>query len=196
MPLVLPCDRFTALVKRPLMAVAVSCLGFFCGAAALVGQVSREYDVKAVFLLNFAQFVEWPPESFSEDHTPFTIGILGEDPFKRSMDSVVRNETVRNRPVVVQRYRQIEEVQSCQILFVCASEERALPQILNQLRGRPILTVSDIDRFADRGGMIALYLADQKVRLRINHQAARAANLTISSKLLRVADVISSEPGP
>jgi hypothetical protein len=189
--LVLPSGPSCALVKRTF--ISLSCLVLLWSGVDLFGQVSREYDVKAVFCLNFAQFVEWPTEAFPDSRTPITIGILGEDPFKRSIDTVVRNETVRNRPVVVQRYQQLGEIETCHILFISASEAQHLPKILQHMRGRPVLTVSEIDGFADRGGMIALYTSSQKVRLRINNKAARAANLTISSKLLRLADIVSTE---
>jgi hypothetical protein len=162
------------------------------GCAAL-GQVSREYDVKAVFLFNFAQFVDWPADAFPTPETPFTIGILGSDPFGRALDDVVREERVRNRKVVVRHFQRVEEVRVCHILFIGTSEARRLPQILAELQGRPILTVSELDQFAPQGGMIRFYTEAAKVRLRINNEAARLAHLTISSKLLRLADVFNPD---
>ena len=151
-------------------------------------------DLKAVFLFNFAQFVEWPADTFPEARTPFVIGILGTDPFKGALQTVVRNETVRDRPVVMRRYDRVEQVSRCHILFIGASEARRLPQILTALRGRPVLTVSELDDFARQGGMIRFVTESGRVRLRINNDAARAAGLMISTKLLRVAEVASPEP--
>src|SRR5205809_35803 len=81
-----------------------------------------EYQLKAVFLFNFAQFVEWPPEAFPEARTPLVIGILGEDPFGAYLDETVRGETVYNRPLTVQRYSQVEETKTCHVLFISPSE--------------------------------------------------------------------------
>jgi YfiR/HmsC-like len=150
-----------------------------------------EYQVKAVFLFNFAQFVDWPPQAFPEAQTPLVIGVLGEDPFGAYLDETVRNEKVNNRPLAVQRYRHVEEIKTCHVLFISRSEVDQLEQILVRLQGRNILTVGDADGFAVRGGMIRFVLAENKIRLRINLEAAKGANLTISSKLLRPAEIVA-----
>jgi hypothetical protein len=152
-----------------------------------------EYQLKAVFLFHFAQFVEWPPDAFPEAHTPLVIGVLGEDPFGAYLDETVRGETVNNRSLVVHRYQRAEEIETCHVLFISQSEADRLEEILASLKGRHILIVSDIGGFAARGGMIRFVLAENKIRLRINLAAAKDANLTISSKLLRPAEIV--EPG-
>ena len=151
-----------------------------------------EYRVKATFLLQFAQFVDWPPKVFSGAQTPLVIGVLGEDPFGNFLDETVRGETVERHALAVQRYRRVEEIKNCQVLFVSRSEESRLEEIAAVLKGRNILMVGDGERFAYRGGMIQFVTEANKIRLRINLDAARAANLTISSKLLRLATVIKT----
>src|SRR5947207_13490122 len=79
---------------------------------------SKEYQIKAVFLFNFAQFVDWPTNAFPEVQTPLVIGVLGEDPFGSYLDETVRGEKVNNRPLVIQRYRRADEIKSCHILFI------------------------------------------------------------------------------
>jgi hypothetical protein len=149
---------------------------------------SAEYQVKAVFLFNFAQFVDWPPKAFPDPQAPLVIGVLGEDPFGTYLDETVRGEKANNRPLVVQRYHRIGEIKTCHVLFISRSETDRFEQILNSLRGRNILTVSDAEDFAQRGGMIQLVTEKNKIRMRINLEAVKAANLTISSKLLHVAE--------
>lgn len=156
------------------------------------GQQYTEYDLKAVFLYNFAQFVEWPPEAFPDEKMPLVIGVLGIDPFGPRLDEIVREERVHNRKLVVQRYLKVEEVKIVHILFISQSERRKLDQILAQLRGRKILTVSDIEGFTQRGGIIGFFMENNKIRLRINLGAAKLANLTLSSKLLRVAETVAN----
>ena len=152
---------------------------------------SPEYQLKAVFLFNFAQFVEWPASAFPSLETPLVIGVLGEDPFGPYLDETVREEKVNDRPLVVRRYRSVEEISGCHILFVSREEEGRVPDILDHLRGRSILTVSDADRFATRGGMIRFVTDRNRIRFRINLEAAKAANLTLSSKLLRAAQIVA-----
>ena len=152
---------------------------------------SREYQVKAVFLFNFAQFVEWPTNAFPEVQTPFVIGVLGEDPFGAYLDETVRGEKVNNRSLVVERYRRAEEIKTCHVLFISRSEVNRLAEILANLKGRNILTVGDAESFAQRGGMIRFVTEKNKLRLKVNLEAAKAANLTISSKLLRSAEIVT-----
>jgi len=154
---------------------------------------SREYSVKAVFLFNFAQFVEWPTTAFHEAETPLVIGVLGEDPFGAYLDETVRGEKVNNRPLVIERYHRVEEIKTCHILFISRSETDRLEKIFTALKGRNILMVGDSDRFCGRGGTIRFVTEKNKTRLRVNLEAAKAANLTISSKLLRPAEIVTPE---
>jgi hypothetical protein len=152
---------------------------------------SPEYQLKAVFLFNFAQFVEWPPSAFAGPDTPLVIGVLGEDPFGSYLEETVRGETVNGRPLEVRRYRGVGEIGTCHILFVSRRGEDQLQGALDSLRGRSILTVSDAEGFARRGGMIRFVTDRNRIRLRINLEAAQAAGLTLSSKLLRPAHIVS-----
>ena len=151
----------------------------------------KEYQVKAVFLFNFAQFVEWPPAAFADDKSPIVIGILGDDPFGAYLDEVVRAERVGNRPMRVERYQRVDEITTCHVLFISRSEESRLGQIFASLKDRTILIVGDSDDFIQRAGMIQLATSQGKIHLRINMNAARTANLTISSKLLRSAELVT-----
>jgi hypothetical protein len=151
-----------------------------------------EYQLKAVFLFNFTQFVEWPAEAFPESQTPLVIGILGEDPFGTYLDEAVAGEKANNRQLVVERYRRPQDIKLCHILFISRSEADRLEQILAGVSGRRILTVGDVDGFAGRGGMIRFVTERNKIRLKINLEAAKAAKLTISSKLLRPADIVTT----
>jgi hypothetical protein len=149
-----------------------------------------EYQVKAVFLFNFAQFVGWPPSAFADSVAPLVICVFGEDPFGPYLDETVRGETVQAHPLAVQRYHRVEQTKGCHILFVGRQEQDRLDEILDTLKGRPALTVSDAEGFARRGGMIRFMTDRNRIRLRINLEAARSANLTLSSKLLRPAQIV------
>lgn len=152
------------------------------------------YQVKAVFLFNFSQFVDWPPAAFAGPRSPITICVLGHDPFGAALDDIVQGEIVNGRPLEVQRYRSVAELGDCHILFIDRSEQSRLGEILAQLDGRSVLTVGDSDGFARRGGMIRFMTVGNKIRLRVNLDAAQAAGLTISSKLLRPAEIVKSDP--
>jgi hypothetical protein len=166
---------------------------FGCG--TVLAAAPSEYQLKAVFLFNFAQFVEWPPQAFKAPDAPFIICVLGQDPFGGDLDAAVRGEAIMGHPLVVKRYQSADEVEACQILFIGDSELGRLDRILGSLGHRAVLTVSDIDRSAEHGAVIQFTSAHNRLRLRINVAAAKAAGLTISSKLLRPSEIVEAREG-
>lgn len=162
-----------------------------CSSSFLSAQTAaiREYQVKAVFLFNFTQFVEWPSTSFSSPQAPFVIGILGNDPFNSYLTEAIYGERVNGHPLVTQHYNTVENVETCHILFISQSEINNMENILSRLKDRSILTVSDANTFSQYGGMIKFVTKNSKIQLKINPDAATAAKLVISSKLLRSAEI-------
>jgi hypothetical protein len=152
--------------------------------------VSKEYQIKAVFLFNFAQFVKWPDRVFTRSDEPFRIGILGDDPFDGFIDATVQGEKVDGHPLVIQRYASVADIKVCQILFISRSESEKMEGILSDLKGKNILTVADSEGFIKSGGIVLLSKEENKIRLQINLEAAKNANLSISSKILRLAEIV------
>lgn len=153
-----------------------------------------EREVKAVFLFNFVQFVDWPANSFSSPEAPIVIGILGNDPFGRVLDDVVMGETVKGRPIVVTRFRRVEDIKACHVLFISPSEAAMYERILAALDTQPTLTVGETERFTALG-MVRFLTEQNRVRLEVNVEKAKAAGLTISSNLLRAARIVNAPRG-
>jgi hypothetical protein len=149
-----------------------------------------EYEVKAGFLYHFGWFVDWPAATVQRSEPAFIIGVLGASPFGDVLDDVMQGKAIHERPVVIQYYQRVEDALSSHILFISAAEEPRLSSILTVLDGASVLTVSDMARFAERGGMIALRIVDRKVHFDINVAATEHAGLKLSSQLLRLAKVI------
>lgn len=170
--------------------ILLSLLATLAVAAAAPAQEFRETDLKAVFLLRFGSFMQWPVPTAGNSDAAFTIGVLGDDPVAAVLEQAVQGETVAGRPVRVERYRNVGQVSGCEILFISRTKREHLPRILDVMRGRPVLTVSDIEDFTERGGMVGLTSDERRIRLRINVGAARQAGISISSKLLRVVEVV------
>lgn len=152
---------------------------------------SKERQLKAAFLFNFSQFVEWPSAAFSDSQSPLVIGILGDDPFGSSLDQLVSNEKVNNRPLLIQRYKSVSDIKSCHILFITISNKDELEETFGKLKGRNILTVGDTRNFIRQGGMIRFLTENDKIKFQINVETARAEGITISSKLLRLAEIVT-----
>jgi hypothetical protein len=155
---------------------------------------SKEYQLKAAFLFNFAQFVEWPPSAFPNTDTPISICILGENPFGSALDETVRGAIVHNRRLLIQRAPRVENLKDCHLIFISRSETARIAGVLAELEPRAVLTVSEVEGFAQRGGIINMYLAGNKVRFEINLAVARRKGLKISSELLSLGRLIETDP--
>jgi hypothetical protein len=155
---------------------------------------ASEYQIKAAFLYNFAKFIEWPADAHLADAQTFTIGLLGADPFGPDI-AVIEGKQVKDKPLRIVRGQTLEELKGCQVLFIGALPAADLERVLKTLKGRPVLTVGEAENFAHHGGMIHLMTVENKVRFEINVQTAEQAGLKISSHLLRLARIVSTQDG-
>lgn len=151
---------------------------------------TSEYQLKAAFLFNFLQFVDWPAAAFADPTQALSICVLGPDPFGSELDAIIAGERVGGREIQIQRLTQIEAASGCHLLFVNVHSQQQLRGMLERLKGQPILTVSDAPPFADLGGMIEFVTQNDRIRLRVNLRAASDAQLHLSSKLLRRSEIV------
>jgi hypothetical protein len=145
-----------------------------------------EYQVKAAFLYNFVKFVEWPSEAFASETAPIVIGVLGDSPFGTDLEKMIKGKTINGRELAV-RPVSMPELKLCQIVFICRSEKKRINEVFRALQGSSTLTVGELDRFTESGGMINFVMEGNKVRFEIKGDAAKQAGLKISSKLLSLA---------
>jgi hypothetical protein len=151
-------------------------------------------QVKALCLLNFAKYVEWPTNAFPYTNSPILIVLQGDGPFTTALQSSIKDRTIDGRRITIQVLHSGDAIPVCHILFVSSAESSREPGILKQLNGRPVLTVGEAPSFAGAGGMINFVVRNGKVRFDINMDSARKAGLRISSNLLQLADTVSDKP--
>jgi uncharacterized protein DUF4154 len=161
------------------------------GTAAAETDRPTDYQVKAAFLYNFAKFVKWPEETVAGPR--FVVVVVGEDPFGDSLDRAFAGKTVLGRPVEVRRTHDVRQAGGAHIVFIGASERSRLGPILSALRGGNALTVGDMDRFADGGGMIGFRLKDATVRFEVNLREVKQARLQMSSQLIKLAQRVIAD---
>jgi hypothetical protein len=185
-------SRFSSIGAAFAVLACVVVLGLSARPSA---QSSNEYEVKAVFVLNFVKFVEWPESAFVDRSSPLVIAIVGDDPFGGALDRIILEKTINGRSLVLKKVSAAADFTAFQVLFISASERQRAPAILKNVIGTRALTVSDMDDFCGMGGMIHLSKQDQRIRFEVNLAAAAHAGLSISSKLLGLARSVYSEKG-
>ena len=156
-------------------------------------QVS-EYEVKAIFLQKFTAFIDYPKESgIDEKSKPFTIGVIGENPFGNILEDYYSIIEIKDKKVKILYISDTSEISSCNILFISKSEKKHLSEILSFTRHKPILTVSDSKGFAERGVLINFYLDYEKVRFEINYKAVKESGIYMNFRLLNIARIVETE---
>jgi hypothetical protein len=148
-----------------------------------------EYQVKAAFLFNFAKFIEWPAQAFPARDSAFTICPVG-DPFQGALERTVQGETWNGRPLSVRRIESGGEVRGCHIVFVSQAAAGRNMEILTAAANAPVLTVGETEDFIRAGGIIRFIEAGRRIRFEINPDAADRVALRLSSRLLRLADIV------
>jgi len=172
----------------PLAGLLTTASGGFAAEGSL-----PEHQVKALFLLNFAKYVDWPAEAFADPGSPIVIAVLGESKVTQEMQKMLAGRNANGRPIVLRHLASGEDPGGCHILFITAAEQPHASAILSKLGHASVLTVGESNDFLDCGGIINLARRDQKVALEVDLNAARNSGITISSKLLSVAAVVKGK---
>jgi YfiR/HmsC-like len=157
---------------------------------ALTADRDSEYQVKAAFLVNFARFVEWPPQSFAAASDPLVFGVYGNGVFSAALDQAVIGKMIDGRRAVIRRTSELGALRSCHVVFLPASEINHFQEVSNGLGGLSVLLVGETESFAERGGVINFILENERVRFEISPSAAARVHLKISSKLLQLAVIV------
>lgn len=155
-------------------------------AAPLLAQNDQEYLVKAAFIYKFVLFAEWPGDKAVGHRSSLDICVIGDSPLLKTA-SVFKQASNSKLTLTLMQEKNAAAAAHCHIVFIGDIEERRLPEVLSAFKGKPILTVSDINGFADNGGMIGFVMRDDKVKLIVNTKATAEAGLRIDAQLLEVA---------
>lgn len=182
----------TGLRVRAWLAATAAALAVMLPAQG--ARAGDDNEVKADMLCNMAKFVQWPDAVVSQNKGQLVVTILGEDDLAGSIANVLSQRNVNGKPVYVRFARRIQDVRGSQIVYIAASEMPHAEEILAALKGTPVLTVSDTEGFAGKGGMVDFSGIAPRVRFEVSLVRAEQAGLRISSKLLAIARVVDGAP--
>jgi hypothetical protein len=158
-----------------------------CQITALAARVAvTEYELKAAYIFNLAQFVTWPASAFESPQSPLRICVIGSNGFGAVLEKTVENEAANGHPLVVDNVRSLDTLPRCHIAFVPAANSDT-DAVLRATANRAVLTVGEAASFLEAGGIVRFVVAGGRVRFDINVKPAAAAGLTVSSRVLQVA---------
>ena len=181
--------------KRSLLIFFIALILWFGAASVLAQTVAKEYRIKAAFLFNFSQYVEWPPEAFKDANDPLTYCTIGDDPFQGVLDESLNTKSAGKHLLRVQHLRPPENFQACQIVFIGSNEKKRVAEVLETLKQSPVLVVGESSHFVQQGGTVGFLSEDNTIRFEVNLDAAQRARLNISATLLSVAKTVIGTAG-
>lgn len=149
--------------------------------------VSKDYQIKAEYVYNFAKFVQWPPETFTNSQSPLVIGVFGQNPFGNGLQAIAKEHKINGRDIVVKPVAAAAEAARVHLIFFAATEDGHIQETLAALKNAGVLTVGETDKFMAAGGIIGFVRDEDKVRFEINTAAANEHGLKISAQLLKLA---------
>jgi hypothetical protein len=178
--------------RRHLGLVLIVALAGIASSAPVAAQAVAAPKLKAAFLYNFAKFTEWPADALTPGQ-PLSLCVVGDDFVAYALDQTISGHAVEGHQLTVQILKPDASARSCHLLFIGFREAKRTPQRLEALKDIPVLTVGDDDKFAEQGGVAQFITDGDRMRFAINVTAAQRAHVTLSSKLLSLAQIIKGE---
>jgi hypothetical protein len=178
------------LVLRRVVAGALAVAWLLAGSFHAQSQGALTSDVKAGFLYNFARFTEWPEDAFSSTASPLMIGVAGDEVLRRSLDNVIRGKMAGTRMLKTRLVKDPSDAVDIQMLYVGGASASRAQEFIKAVSSTPVLTVGDVDRFCEKGGMINFVISDNRVRFEIRFDATELSRLKVSSQVITLAKTI------
>lgn len=158
--------------------------------ARAMEEVTREQQVKAAFVYNFMQFVEWPAQAFDNPQAPIIVASVDGADYGEALEGALAGKAVNQHPIIVRRYPSVDKVEAgCHVLVLASDDGAAIAAARAKLGGAPVLLVGEGPGFCAHGGLIRLFKEDGRMRFEINPKAAERVGLKIAAKLLKLASI-------
>jgi hypothetical protein len=179
-------------IGRQLVTIGLCLMIFAAKYAHTEPLTGLEYNVKAGFIYNFVKFVEWPPAAFENDNV---IGLCfaSDNPFSDVLFEL-NDRTVSGKKIKVKKYKDDDSTEGCNIFYFGTMNKSFIQERLTDLRDRSVLTIGEIEGFAQMGGIINFFMDQRRLRFEVNVDAARKAGLKLSSQILMSAEIVKGEP--
>ena len=162
----------------------------FGPAAVRPDSQASETELKAAWLYNFVQHIEWPAGSFKDDKAPIVVAILGASPVEEPLARTIKGKSVQGRGVEIRRAAQPADLKGANIVFVPDAEKERLEQAVAAVHGAKVLVVGETEGATRRGAAFNFYSEDSRIRFEANVDVATKAGLAVSSKLLKFARIV------
>lgn len=196
-----------ALLHLLLLACSVSLLPPRSAAAQSMDP-ERAAAVKAGVVVNFLRYTTWPEEAFEKADSPIVLTLVGESQIDAALAEAVEGLTIEGRRVELKRVAYPlpaegetqpdaaalaafhEALRASHADFFGESEAGRIDGLLEAVDGADVLTISEIDTFAEKGGMFRLTVRQRRIAFDANEKAIKETKLQVSSQVLKLARIV------
>ncbi len=175
-------------INFSLQIIIVFLFIFLLGSGTMLQAQSDEQTMKAVALEKLSLFISWPENTPSKE---FVICVLNQNPLGDILEDVYKDKKIKDKKVKIVKIKNLQELTECQLLLIPTINKSELNKVLNYVKGKPILTISDSEGFAEAGCFINFYEYENKLRFEINQKSMENAGFKIDYRLLKVSKVIN-----
>jgi hypothetical protein len=151
---------------------------------------ASEAELKAAWMYNFSQHVEWPASAFKDERAPMIVAILGQHPLEEALAKIVRGKTALGRSIEIRRAALPAELKGAHLVFLPDAEKERLEAAVAALKGSPALLIAETEGSIRRGATLNFFMDESRVRFEASVDNASRAGLSISSKLLKFARLV------
>jgi hypothetical protein len=146
-------------------------------------------QIKLSYVFNFAKFVEWP-NGMNLVNGKITLCVIGSNVLGGALSTLDGRKAGDHELHVVQHINPDDGLNSCHIVFIGESEQRRFVSIIKALGDSPVLTISDIEDFAEKGGDIGLLYHENKIIFEVNLTSVQRTKLRLPAQLLNIASYV------
>jgi hypothetical protein len=151
-------------------------------------QEDAEYDIKAAFIYQFTNYIDWDSLIPGDQ---FIIGIMGNSPVNEQLDEIARTKTVKGKKIIIRQFNKPEEIGPCHILFIPRKAVFPFNDILAKIESKGTLTITEKAGYAKKGAAINFVEVDDKLKFEANPKIINDAGLKASSQLLKLAIIVN-----
>lgn len=165
-----------------LMALVVGASG-----GRVSAQASSPLAVKAAFVFNVLNFVEWPAASLPAGSAPLRVAVLSSKA-QPEFAAALQGKVVRGHPLTVENFDNVERVDSQHVVFITADLLAHVRPLLNRVGGRPGAHDRRATPPADQiETVMAIGVVQAKLAFGVNLDVADAIGLQMNPNLLKLA---------
>ena len=178
------------LCRRTTRLAAIAAIAVIGSTSFASAQSASVPALTAAFLYSFAKFTEWPADAIGPGD-PLVLCVINDRAVVELLADLTKGRSIDGHALVVLTMKpDWAALPSCRLLFTSGLDVARSAALLESVAGKPVLTVSDSDKFAQRGGVAQLVVDSGRMGFSVNLDAMHRARILLSSKLLSLARIV------